>query len=416
MGYGIIRVAKRKSSGAVRAMLLHALREVTVPNADADAEPPTVLMGESSTGAAMARLRSALKAAPRVRKDTVQALDVLVTASREDIMEWPRERQEAYFDRALIYVAARFGGAENVLTAAIHWDESTPHMQVIVMPRDHQTGAFIGGKLLGGPPGLRRMHDEFHTIVGQSFGLLRGERGIGVKHVPIRQFYAHIEGQESPIPEYVEVPPEPSMADRMAGRSAAMWQAIDKAKAHNAKVRQDLAALAATAKKIHPQVLRQQSERYRAALAAEGRAKQAIQQAKDERQGMQRHAEAVRAQVQKDTATLRQVQAETQAERQAQEALQAKLQEGWTLPLIDRFTKQLRPEYVARLAQILRLELVAGRGLVDQVRKGLKLPSGARAVERLEAASEEIGGGSLIEAAMGAERRRQEGQERQKGG
>ena len=355
MGYGIIRVAKRTARPSVRGMLRHALREDVPPNALQGAPAPQVLAGDSSSGAALARLSAALKAAPRVQKNTVQALDVLVTASREDMLSWSKERQDAFFKESLGYVAARFGGMENVLAATIHRDEATPHMQVLVMPRNVATGAFQAAKMLGGPSGLRALHDEFHAIIGKRYGLLRGERGQHIEHVPIRQFYAHMaKAGTEPIPAYKPVPPEPTLKDRFAGKTAEIEQQRREALEHNKTVRARLAAAAKVARAVHPKVVARQADRYREAVHLA-----------DVTKGDRAAAEKARQEAQ---------EALQRANSQLAEArVQAKAADGlWTksgAQILDRWTRSMAPEMVQRVARQLGIELVAGKPLLDQMRR-----------------------------------------------
>jgi hypothetical protein len=339
-----------------------------------------VLAGDATSRAALARLSAALKAAPRVQANTVQALDVLVTASHTDMASWPVERQDAYFAEALEFVAERFGGRENILTATIHRDEMTPHLQVLVMPRDRATGRFQAAKMLGGPSGLRELHDAFHARAGARYGLLRGERGQRAEHVPIRQFYAQLSNADTPLPDYVQVPPEPSTWQRVNGQAEAVEAARAKALEHNQRVRTELVRRAKLAGQVSPAVIARQAARYREAqrLAAVGEraqqeARQTLTEAHEHRRAALReikHAEAVHA------------------------AAEGLLQRAGGAKILAAYTRHMAPQMVARLAKQNGVELVAGRDLIDQLRKAGKcrsLGDGAlllaRQVEGLEAAA-----------------------------
>lgn len=343
MGYAIVRLAKRQARASVRGMLKHALREAAVPNAEAGAGRPQVLAGDLTSAAALGRLQAALKAAPRVQKNTVQALDLLVTASRADMLSWPRERQDAYFKDALALLASRFGGMANVLTAVIHRDESTPHMQVLVMPRD-QDGRFAAIKMIGGPVGLRQLHDDFHTQIGKKYGLLRGEKGERVEHVPIKQFYSHMaKAGADPIPAYQQLPAEPTLSDRLTGKAAAIEAEREKVQAHNKRTRERLASAARVAGAVHPSNIARQAARYRAALAAKDDLKKA------------EHAHAAAAQLELEARNARAAADHFWDKNGAQ--------------VLDRWSKTMDPKIVDQLARQLGIELVAGKPLIDQMRR-----------------------------------------------
>ena len=82
------------------------------------------------------------KAAKRWQKS-----DVLVTFSRDDGTRLDKRQQDSYFRDALDFLNARYG-AENVLCAAIHRDETTSHLQVLIAAR-HEGGRLSSSKLMG---------------------------------------------------------------------------------------------------------------------------------------------------------------------------------------------------------------------------------------------------------------------------
>lgn len=390
MGYAIIRVAKRTSRAAVRGMLRHAMREDTPANAIPGAPRPRPLAGDATSAAALARLSAALKAAPRVRKDTIQALDILVTATRDNILSWPKERQDQYFAQALQFIAQRFGGPQNILTAVVHRDESTPHMQVLIMPVDRASGRFIGAKMIGGPGGLRKLQDDFYEHVGRHFDLARGEKGSDAQHVPIRSFYAAISNADKPVPDFKPVPPAPTWIDRLAGRAREMNTARKAAIEHNKRIREELLRRADAARKIHPKMIERAAEKYRAALSAQKRA-----------EDMQRAAlETVsRARAQADAEQKRADKAreEARAAKEAVARIDAAAERGWTIGVVDSFSATVTAEYRLMLARELGIPLKPGK-LIDQVRRGLGLRSAREAIEKIEAVAQKRGA-SFIEAA-----------------
>ena len=376
MGYGIIRIAKRSSRAAVRGMLRHALREDAVPNAVPGAPRPQPLAGDGTSGAALARLSAAIKSAPRTRKDMVQALDILVTASHAEMLSWSKDQQDAFFRESLQFIGQRFGGPESILTAVVHRDETTPHMQVLIMPRDPATGAFQAVKMIGGPAGLRQMQDAFHAEIGAPRGLLRGEKGTHAEHVPIKRFYAQLAAADKPLPDYVAVPDRPTWPDRIAGRTAEIEARRKAALEHNERARRALVARAKAAEQIHPSQIARAAHTYRAAVHMEQLAKAAQAEAQREQQQARTAGDKARGIV--DTA-----RAEYKALEGRREALERSVEAGWHLGTVDAFSVTVTSEYRAMLARELGIELRPGR-LVDQVRRGMGLRSGAQAVEAIE--------------------------------
>ena len=89
--------------------------------------------GAHSVAEGMAAFRSRLPES--FRKDAVQAVEYLITASPSAMQGKPKSEQDAYFRDSLEWLKQRHG-AENVVYAGIHRDETTPHMYAYVVPRD----------------------------------------------------------------------------------------------------------------------------------------------------------------------------------------------------------------------------------------------------------------------------------------
>lgn len=260
MGYAILRVAKRKTGSSAAAMSRHALREDAVPNAIPGAPKPEVLVGAATTPELMAKLHAGIALAKQkggsqgFTKASTPVLDILVATSADDPARMGKAGQDDYFKRALKFIARQFGGMENILTAAIHRDETTPHMQVLVMPLDRTTHRFAASKMIGGPKGLSAMQDGFWEACGKPHKLNRGEKGSRAAHVPVKKLYSAMNAGAE-IPKLLDVPPAPGMTDRLLGGYAAKKNAHDDALAKNAEMRKRLAEQAKTGRMMHPAMI-----------------------------------------------------------------------------------------------------------------------------------------------------------------
>ncbi len=184
--YAILRVAKLKSKGNIGASLSHTFRERDTPNADlARLDQNSVLKGRDNAQGVMADWDA--RAPEKIRKNGVQALEYFVGGSPEKLKVMSREEQDAYFGRALDWLEKRHG-AENVLSAVVHRDETTPHLTALVIPLD-QRGKMNASEFTGGRDKLREMQTSFAQDVGQEFGLQRGLEGSKATHQTIREYY-----------------------------------------------------------------------------------------------------------------------------------------------------------------------------------------------------------------------------------
>lgn len=378
MGYAILRIAKRKTGSSAAAMSRHALRETAVPNAIAGAPPPEVLAGAGATREVMAKLREGIALAKSVggpqgfTKASTPVLDILVTTSADDPGRMGKAGQDAYFRKALLFIAAQFGGMANILTAAIHRDETTPHMQVLVMPLDRTTNRFAASKMLGGPKGLSSLQDGFWESCGRPYGLQRGEKGSKAKHVPVKRFYSAM-NQGAEVPKFTPVPPAPGMLDRLQPGYSAKKKAHEDAIAANAATRKRLSAQAETGRMMHPSQMARQAEKYREAVRLEQVSKAHLKQA---------GANADAAKREWGYAETRENEARHLLEIAKRVEDRAELAKT-----LDKSTRHWSREYVGTLAKKMGIELVAGKPVLDQIRRAGKAQTMMQAfdlVERLD--------------------------------
>ena len=189
MGYAILRTQKLKSKQEVRRSLKHSFRAQETPNADPMRTPENTHIGAKNTLDAMQKIEACLPS--KIRKNGVWAIEYLITASPEDMQGKTRAQQDAYFSDAHQWLQARHG-AENVVYAGIHRDETTPHMYAYVVPIDSK-GKLNCRAFLGGAKALSEMQTDFADRVGRKHRLERGIEGSKARHTKVRAFYGAIE-------------------------------------------------------------------------------------------------------------------------------------------------------------------------------------------------------------------------------
>jgi len=191
--FAILRTQKLKHLGSVRRSLKHSFREQETPNADLSRTQENSHFGANSTAEAMSALMARLP--EKRRKDAVLAIEYLVTASPEAMRSKTRQGQDEYFADAIEWLKKRHG-AENVVYAGIHRDETTPHLYAYVVPLDADTGNLNAKKWLGGAKALSHMQTDFAKNVGKQHGFDRGVENSKAKHQTIRQFYGNLSKSE----------------------------------------------------------------------------------------------------------------------------------------------------------------------------------------------------------------------------
>lgn len=379
MGTAIFRAAKLQRGGAV-AMAKHALRDgKPVANAVPGAPPPEVLAGASSSRELVARLDvliTAAKAAGQAyRGNNVATMDLLFTTTHGALQS--KADQDSYFRGCLAWVQAKWPTAE-ILTAAVHRDETTPHMEVLMAPLDTR-GHFNAKQLMGGPAAFGHHQDAFWEACGQPMGLARGEKGSKAKHVPVKTFYAHAAGV---LPDKeIELEPVPPAPERgwktvLNGEYQAAKQKRESVIQRNNSKTKLLIQQSRSLRSLHPKILERQADKYREAVRLEKLTSDNLKK-----------IEAEKAEVKQLLSQAKKHEAEVSAAIEHTQT-QAYIRE------YDQSSKKAGAFYVARLAEQMGIELVPGRGLIDQARRGLGLHgAGASllAIQRLDEAAEAAG-------------------------
>lgn len=188
MSFAIMRTQKLKSAVAVRASLKHSYRDQETPNADSTlTQNNVVLQGASNTNEAMRDFREKLP--EKIRKNGVQCVELLITASHDVMMGKSRVEQLSYFQDSLDWISEKFGGRKNIINAGVHYDERTPHMYVYVVPLD-ENGKLNCRKFMGGAKHvMSELQDSFAEVVGRKHGLTRGLKGSKAKHQTVAEYY-----------------------------------------------------------------------------------------------------------------------------------------------------------------------------------------------------------------------------------
>ncbi len=273
--FAILRVQKLKAAVAVHRSAKHTYREQDTPNADPARTPANEHFGPQGVDGLMQAFNDRKPA--KHRKDAVQCIEVFVGASPEAMDAKNEAEQRAYLVDSLDWIKGKFG-AENVIGASIHRDETTPHLVAYVVPVDPASGRLNARKWLGGQRALSEMQTDFAVNVGLKHDLRRGMEGSKATHKAVRQWYAELgqvaeQAQQSAVPPItpgeleaqkvkgeglrakllgVKETPE-DIAKRLTERVTVANAAAAKAKAENAHLKAENADLRHQLGKMAPQ-------------------------------------------------------------------------------------------------------------------------------------------------------------------
>ncbi|WP_281827619.1 MobV family relaxase [Jannaschia rubra] len=192
--FAILRVGKLKGLGKIGAAARHNLRERDTGNARPEDFSRNIHLAGAKTAEEVLELWKE-RAPDKVRTNAVHALEYVVTASPEKMAAMGQTTSEEYLREAFAWVQDKHG-AENILSAVIHNDETTPHLQVMLIPIDER-GKLNARGFIGGAAKLSAMQTEFVERVGKNYGLERGIERSGARHEAIKSYYGRVEAVEN---------------------------------------------------------------------------------------------------------------------------------------------------------------------------------------------------------------------------
>ena len=115
----------------------------------------------------------------KMKDDAVLTTSFILGSDKEFFDGISPEAQKQFFDDCTEFFAERYG-KENVVSAVVHLDESTPHLHFNLMP---VTGGRLCAKELFDRSALRELQTDFYEVVGKKYGLKRGKEGSTAKHL-----------------------------------------------------------------------------------------------------------------------------------------------------------------------------------------------------------------------------------------
>ena len=192
--FAILRVSKISGMGKVAAAAQHNLRERDTANARSEDRDRNIHLAGAKTADELMKLWEE-RAPEKIRKNAVHALEYVITASPEKMAAMGQIKSEDYLRDALTWLEDKHG-PENILSAVIHNDETTPHLQVMVIPLDDR-GKLNARALVGGKAQLSAMQTDFAERVGHKHGLDRGIERSNARHETIKNFYGRAKAVEN---------------------------------------------------------------------------------------------------------------------------------------------------------------------------------------------------------------------------
>ena len=121
----------------------------------------------------------ALDLPTKVRKDAVLMCSFVVGSDREFFGRLSPGEQQQFFVDCARFFAERYG-EENIISAVVHLDETTPHLHLNLIPI---ADGRLCAKTLFDRKELQNLQTDFHSVVGKKWNLQRGKEGSTTKHL-----------------------------------------------------------------------------------------------------------------------------------------------------------------------------------------------------------------------------------------
>ena len=188
-----MRAKKLANMGSVAASMQHCYRERDTHNADQERTPDNQHLVAKSTDEAMGKLRDLLP--EKRRKDAVLAVEYVMTATPDWFTKATPEQEKAFFQQSLQWLADKYG-ADRIVTASIHRDETTPHLSAFVVPLT-QDKRLSAKEFIGSRDKMRADQTTYAACVA-NLGLERGIEGSKATHQTIQQHYAAVQRGVTP--------------------------------------------------------------------------------------------------------------------------------------------------------------------------------------------------------------------------
>lgn len=196
--YCVFRVGTRYHTLAgVKGFETHMERKEEVLNADSEKSKfNQTIKGSSNITDDLSKYLKDVK----VRKNSVLATSMLLTASHEYFVGMLENEKQKWIDKNIQWLNKTFG-EERILYISSHEDERTLHLNVLFVPKVYDkekcTYKLANKRFFGNKQTMGALQDSYGVAMSH-VGLSRGIKGSKATHLKIGQYYALLNKQINP--------------------------------------------------------------------------------------------------------------------------------------------------------------------------------------------------------------------------
>lgn len=208
MAKAVFGCKKLRSWGEVGGCSHHLRRSIPTPNADpARLDENIWLIGGPDIEN---RVRSMIDShGIKPRSNAVLAEEVLLSVGpdffRPDDPEragtWTPDRLAAFKKEAISFLKRNFG--DRVAAAVLHLDESTPHIQAVIVPiHERKDGTWgLNAKEMFSPVTIRKLRKDYQKPFVDKYGVEPADEFAKMEHVPMQKIYGTAARLDKSVPE-----------------------------------------------------------------------------------------------------------------------------------------------------------------------------------------------------------------------
>ncbi|AEF81748.1 putative mobilization protein [Leadbettera azotonutricia ZAS-9] len=129
----------------------------------------------------------------KIQKNASKMIEFVFSYSHEFCKNWETDKKEyetvrKHFNEIVEFVKVKYGDV--IITYAIHFDETTPHIHIFCIPLvfDKSGCKYSSSDFIGGIKDIKALHTDLYEMVGKNFGLGRGKEGSRARHVSLGEY------------------------------------------------------------------------------------------------------------------------------------------------------------------------------------------------------------------------------------
>jgi hypothetical protein len=225
----------QKNGGQTIALGHHIDRTHIPENADPEkAKLNQVIIdhGQNLDRAIEARIKQGYTGKTAIRKDAVKSISLILTGSHERMKEIEKENNlPAWIAVNRKWLENKYG-KQNIVSLALHRDESTPHLHAVIVPLTAD-GRLTAKEMVGNKKELINLQDEYAQVMS-NFNLERGIKGSRATHQDVKEYYKTMNqgSNDIPTPE-LDTPPLMNREKWAGSKQTEINQAFQELKTEN---------------------------------------------------------------------------------------------------------------------------------------------------------------------------------------